>query len=71
MSLICLYRWTSSACRHHSVDFVVFVVRLEARLLYHIICHLTMFSRTSNKHRHKYVTVFELPTDDGRRACLF
>ena len=44
----------SSLCA--AKDFVVFVVPLlEARLLYHIICHLTMFSGTSNKHRHKCV----------------
>jgi hypothetical protein len=71
MSWICLYRWSSSACRHHSVraakEFILFVVRLlEGRLLYHIISHLTLISGTSNKHGHKYVSVFELPTDDGR-----
>ena len=60
MSWICLYRWISSANRDHSVrqpavmakDFVGFVVPLlEARLLNHIICHLTLFNGTSDKHR--------------------
>jgi len=53
-------------------DFVVLVFPLlEARLFYRVICHLTLFSGSSDKHRHKNLTVFELTADGGRRECLF
>ena len=54
-------------------DFVVFVVPLlEARLLYRRICHLTLFSGTSNKHRHEYVTQSSncLQTTGGAYVCF-
>jgi hypothetical protein len=79
MSWICVYgRSCSANCRHSVLqpdvlakDFVVFVVPLlEARLLYHIICHLTVFSGTSNQHTYKYATLSSNCLQPTGGACV-